>query len=90
MGHTDRTADFRQVIKSKQGLTPPAKRRKLATEIEPHGIFGKRYMEEAYIIVRRLFQVPIPTVNTIFPAEPRKRSNAGIKQHSAALPQRRF
>lgn len=90
MGHTDRTADFWQVIKSKQGLTPPAKRRKVATEIEPRDTFGKRYVEEAYIIVCPLFQVPLPTFDTPFPAEPHQRSNAGVKQHSTALPQHRF
>ena len=90
MGHTDRTADFWQVIKSKQGLTPPAKRRKVATEIEPRDTFGKRYMEEAYIIVRPLFQVPLPIFDMTSPAEPHKCSNAGVEQHSAALPQRRF
>jgi len=54
MGHTDRTADFWKVIKSKQGLTPPAKRRKVGTEIEPRDTFGKRYMEEAYIILNHI------------------------------------
>lgn len=60
MGYTDRTADFRQVIKLNQGLSPPAKRRKLATEVDPRDAFGKRYVEEAYTIVRRLSRVPNP------------------------------
>lgn len=52
MGHIDRTQDFRQVVQSKQGLTPPAKRRKVASETESRDTFGKRFVEEAYIIVR--------------------------------------
>ncbi|KAG8218747.1 hypothetical protein J3R82DRAFT_4418 [Butyriboletus roseoflavus] len=54
MGYTDRTADFRQVIKLNQGLPPPAKRRKLATEVDPRDTFGKRYVEEAYIILNHI------------------------------------
>lgn len=54
MGYTDRTADFREVVKSKHGSTPPAKRRKLTTEVDPRDTFGKRYVEEAYIVVRLL------------------------------------
>lgn len=79
MGHTDRTQDFRQVIQSKQGSTPPAKRRKLATENEPRDTFGKRYMEEAYIIVRPSFQVSLPTIDATFSAEPHKCSHAGVE-----------
>lgn len=91
MGYTNRTADFQEVIKSKQGLTPPAKRRKLTTEVDPRDTFGKRYVEEAYIIVRpTVLRVPIPTTDTFFPVEPHKRSNAGVEQRSAALPHRRF
>lgn len=87
MGHTDRTQDFRQVIKSKQGPTFPVKRRKLATEIEPRDTFGKRYVEEAYIIVRPLYQLPIHAIDTFFPVKPHKCFDAGVEQHSAALPQ---
>ncbi|KAF8138583.1 snare protein syntaxin 18/UFE1 [Boletus edulis] len=54
MGHIDRTQDFRQVLQSKQGLTPPVKRRKLAAESEPRDTFGKRYVEEAYIILNHI------------------------------------
>lgn len=60
MGYTDRTADFREAIKSKQNLFSPSKRRKLATEVEPRDTFGKRYVQEAYIIVRPLFPLLMP------------------------------
>lgn len=68
MGYTDRTADLREIIKLKQGLTLPAKRRKLATEEDPRDTFGKRYVEEAYTIVRQLSQVPTPTTDNVLPS----------------------
>ena len=66
MGYTDRTADFREAVKSKQDSAPPAKRRKLTTEVEPRDTFGKRYVQEAYIIVCPLTRLPILRL-TCFP-----------------------
>lgn len=59
MGYTDRTADFREASKLKQDFSPPAKRRKSTTEAEPRDTFGKRFLQEAYIIVRPPFRLPM-------------------------------
>ncbi|KAG9317564.1 snare protein syntaxin 18/UFE1 [Chiua virens] len=54
MGYNDRTADFQEAVRSKQNLVSSAKRRKLSTDVEPRDTFGKRYLEEAYIILNHI------------------------------------
>jgi hypothetical protein len=53
MPSSDRTHDFRQVMREKENELPAAKRRKTnETERDPQIIPGKEYVAEAYVIVR--------------------------------------
>ncbi|KAF9247208.1 hypothetical protein BU15DRAFT_38716 [Melanogaster broomeanus] len=53
MGYVDRTADFREALKSKQSTTP-RKRRKLVVDGDSKDTFGKQYLEEAYTVLNHI------------------------------------
>lgn len=54
MGFTDRTVDFKDVLRAKQSAVPQAKRRKTSSVQDgSSNVFGKQYLEEAYTIVCR-------------------------------------
>jgi len=55
MGFTDRTLDFKDVLRAKQSAVPQAKRRKTSSvqDGSDSNVFGKQYLEEAYTIVCR-------------------------------------
>ncbi|KAF7355225.1 SNARE protein syntaxin 18/UFE1 [Mycena sanguinolenta] len=59
MPSSDRTQDFRQVIREKENELPAAKRRKTAkqnseAERDPQIISGKEYVAEAYVILNHI------------------------------------
>jgi syntaxin 18 len=93
---SDRTQDFRKVIREQENVLPTAKRRKTsrqATDTERNAqlIAGKEYVAEAYIIVSivRTATVCVPCLSTV-PAEPYKHIDADAFKHPSALPQRGF
>jgi hypothetical protein len=55
MGFTNRTADFKDVLRAKQSAIPQPKRRKTSPVQDgpDSNVFGKQYLEEAYTIVCR-------------------------------------
>ncbi|KAJ7499012.1 snare protein syntaxin 18/UFE1 [Mycena latifolia] len=59
MPSSDRTHDFRQVIREKENVLPAAKRRRTSkqsseTERDPQLLSGKEYIAEAYVILNHI------------------------------------
>jgi syntaxin 18 len=55
MPFTDRTEDFRQFVNEKQKKIPEPKREKISrsgNDEDRQNVLGKKYVAEAYIIVR--------------------------------------
>jgi syntaxin 18 len=73
MPSSDRTQEFRQVIREKENTLPAAKRRKTTKQTtdsdrDPQLISGKEYVAEAYVIVRVICKLRVAAETT--PAEP--------------------